>query len=95
MKTPQADYDLAGNSVKYEHIPGVVWAAILDRRYKLEVVRNDSDPRTGQFTIYDGEANDAVIYDDYTGLSYGATFGADIIDVAHWQDTAIKLVDTR
>jgi len=92
MKKPLAKYDLSANTVDYQHLYEMVWAAILDKRYKIEVVRIEA--YKGVFTIYDGEANDAVIHDVETPLAYGATFGPDIGDIMRWQDVAVEVIAT-
>ena len=90
MKTPVANYDMVENTVNYSHLPNVVWAGILDRRYKLEVI---SPPVPAVYTTYDSCNNDEVIYSEETTLSYGAIFGPDWADVDMWQRRACEEVD--
>jgi hypothetical protein len=91
MKTPLAKYDIPENSVDYQHLENMVWAAILDKRFKIEVVRTSDN--TGQYTIYDSQNNDAVLCDEPTYLAYGARFGPDVDDMAQWQNKACEIVD--
>ena len=91
MKIPVAKYNMVDNSVDYQHVNNVVWAAILDKRYKIEVVRLEN--YKGQFTMYDSHSNDEVICDEPTTLSYGAKFGPDAADLARWERRAMAIAD--
>jgi hypothetical protein len=91
MKTkPLAKYDLVDNVVEYKNIPKMVWAAILDKRYKLEVVREKVG---ATFRIYDSGNNDELIHEQKVNLMFGARFGPDMADVAEWQQIGCKIVD--
>jgi len=94
MKIPLANYDMKNKKVKYDDSPDVIWAAILDNRYKIEVVRS-SKSYNAEYTIYDSEANDSVIFHDEVVVAYNAVFGPDVSDVSSWQEKAIEIVDNR
>ena len=95
MKTPLAKYDVKNNDVDYNFEPNLVWAGLLDLRYKIEVVRKEEENYRGDFLIFDGQANDALIHEEEVGVSYGAAFGPDAMDVAQWQDRAATIVDSK
>jgi len=69
-----------------------VWEATLDGRYRVSVAR--TDPYRGLLRIVDTETEE-VIHQEEVGLSYGATFGPDVGDVARWQELALAVVDRR
>lgn len=90
-KSPLAKYDIENNDVEYRHVPELVWAALLDKRYKMEVIRELSG--TGTFVIYDSEQQDSLIHEETTKLSYSAVFGPDMMDVYRWQERGCEIVD--
>ena len=87
---PLAKYDIANNKVEYHGIPDVVWASLLDKRYKIEVIRQKVG---ATFFMYDSENKDEIIHKEDVNLAYGAKFGPDIDDVLTWQDLGCKIVD--
>ena len=91
MKKPLAKYNMMENKVDHTHVSSIVWAAILDKRYKMEVVRTDG--YKANFSIYDGESNDTEIYTEEVGLAFGARFGPDSGDLTQWQNKACEIVD--
>jgi len=95
MNTPLATYNIAENKVDYVHLGNVVWAALLDKRYKIEVVRLDGQTHQGTLVIYDNHSNDEEIYSENTALAYGSLFGPDVMDLERWQEIACKVVDSR
>lgn len=94
MKTSQAKYDMQNNKVDPMLPANVIWAAILDNQFKVEVTRT-GDTHKGQFTIYNSNAADAILCDEVVDVSYGARFGPDISDVCFWQEKAIKVIDSQ
>lgn len=68
----------------------IIWEAELDKVYHCEVVRLEE--RKGQLTVKNVETN-KVLLDQEVSLSYGAMFGPDVDDVAHWQDLCVNAVD--
>lgn len=68
----------------------VIWESILDDKFACKVTRIDGD--TGELTIErDGKRLHGPIV---VPLWYQALFGPDIADVAVWQETCAKLVDS-
>ena len=94
MKTPLAHYKMETNSVVYENIYDVVWAAILYFRFKVEVTRPGVNKSAGTLTVYDSFLYDAEIFSEDVTLSYGAPFGPDVIDIQIWQARVCEIVDT-
>lgn len=92
MKTPLAKYNILENKVNYDQTDSIVWAGVLDKRFKIEVVRTDG--YKANISIYDSEHNDIEIHTEQVGLAYGAMFGPDVEDVAQWQNLACKVVDS-
>lgn len=68
----------------------VVWTSTLDGKYEVTVTR--SDDYVGELTISEG---DLVLHRETVGLSYGATFGPDVADVAEWQRIAVEFADGK
>jgi hypothetical protein len=68
----------------------VIWESNLDNRYDCKVTRNLE--YTGQLKVLDTETNQ-VLLDEEVRLSYGASFGPDVFDVADWRDKIIAVVD--
>ncbi len=66
----------------------IVWTSNLDSKYEVTVTRTDG--YQGELTISEG---DLVLHRESVGLSYGATFGPDTMDVAEWQRIAVEFVD--
>jgi len=91
MNTPLANYDIEANEVKYDSIPEVVWAGILDKRFKIEVTRTEA--YAGTLCIYDAQQADKLIHSEPTSLAFGAVFGPDAGDVYTWQEKACEVVD--
>lgn len=70
----------------------VIWNAKLDNgQYTCKVTRLTG--YTGQLTVEDTLNNNEIVLDKEVPLAYGAKFGPDMGDVAHWQDLIIKAVD--
>lgn len=65
-----------------------IWSSLLDRRYIITVSRTGSN--RGELTIAD---TDQLLHREPVSLSYGARFGPDIDDVAHWKQLAVAFVD--
>jgi hypothetical protein len=72
---------------------GVVWLAKLDGRFLVEVVRTDG--YDGKLCVFDNEKNLECVFEEPVGLSYGATFGPDVADVATWEDKVLNFVDNK
>jgi len=70
----------------------ILWDAQLDGIYECKVTRTGE--RTGQITIRNIETGDFLL-DKQVGLLYGAQFGPDIEDLAHWQEMCIGIVDNK
>jgi hypothetical protein len=66
----------------------IIWESKLDNVYECKVVRISE--RKGQLTVVNGETK---LLDQEVGLSYGATFGPDMDDVAYWQDLCVAKID--
>lgn len=69
-----------------------VWEASLDHRYDCKVERIDE--YTGRLTVVDTETSKLML-DESVGLMYGARFGPDISDVAHWEDMIVEVIDKQ
>lgn len=91
MKTPQAKYNMETNESDCGDYSKVLWAAIMDRRYKCEVQR--TEPYSGVLLAFDSKDNDKLIYELTVPISYDAKYGVDIVDVASWQDLIIEKID--
>lgn len=86
----------------------LVWWSRLDGRYQVEVHRLDEnlakqlgvsmpDQETagyrGVLCIFDHAEEDKLLGLERVGLSYGAIFGPDIMDVQEWQAKIIDFID--
>jgi hypothetical protein len=67
----------------------VVWEAKLDEVYDCKVTRIDE--YKGRLTVTD--LFDKVLLDEEVTLTYGASFGPDISDVALWEDKSVEVID--
>ena len=67
-----------------------VWETSLDERYDCKVERIDE--YMGRLTVVDTAASVLLLEENVT-LAYNAVFGADVADVALWQEMCIKAVD--
>lgn len=101
MKTPLATYDIEKNTEPVYDVNQVVWAAILDKRFKIEVQRKtelkeDGTIYThlGTLLVFDSVNDDVIILEKETPISYGALFGPDIDDLNTWQNEACNAVDS-
>jgi hypothetical protein len=65
-----------------------VWAAVIDRKFIVEVQRRNQGACLCLFGV-DGKC----LHVEPTALAFGEVFGADVSDVAGWQDRAQQLVD--
>lgn len=87
---------------------GLVWWSRLDKRWQIEVQRIGPEPRMGPdgpmiadssyqatMCIFDHDHDNELVYSEPVGVNYGAPFGADIGDVAMWQEMALAYVDGR
>ena len=71
--------------------PQVIWQQTLDEgQYEGKVIRIDED--RGLLIVTDVSAGIAFSGEEVT-LSYGAIFGPDVDDVAHWQEITAERVD--
>ena len=69
----------------------LIWEATVDNgQYRCEV--NRIDGYKGRLTVQD-TVTEELILDKEVGLSYGARFGPDLMDVTMWQDMIIEAVD--
>ena len=67
----------------------LIWKAVLDERYEVEVVRTSQI--TGTLTVKDRDGS--LMLSENTHLSYGAAFGPDVGDVEDWMTKALNVVD--
>lgn len=91
MKIPLGTYNMETNESSCGDYNKVIWAVILDRRYKCEVQR--TEPYKGCILAFDSQQNDKLIYELNVPISYNAQFGPDIVDVASWQELIIEKID--
>ena len=70
-----------------------LFGATLDKRYKLEVLRNMQGG--GTVSLYDTKNDNELLFQKDVDLLYGAKFGPDVADVNYWKDLAIDFVDRR
>lgn len=68
-----------------------VWEARMDDRYRVTVTRLAS--HRGRLRIVD-TASGKMLHEEEVHLAYGAIFGPDAADVAKWQETAVRIVDS-
>ena len=71
--------------------PDALFEATLDKRYKLEVLRNTQGG--GTVSLYDTKNENELVFQKDVDLLYGAVFGADIADIDYWKDLAVNFVD--
>lgn len=69
----------------------VLWEQTLDGLYLCRVVRLTAS--SGRLTVTDTRFSDTVILTKDVGLMFGAIFGADVDDVAEWQELAEAAID--
>lgn len=75
-------------------VEGVAWHARLDNRYLVEVQYvKGGDGYRGTLLVFDHADGDRLVHAEPTGISYAARFGADVADVAEWQERAAEVVD--
>lgn len=67
-----------------------IWEASLDNRYDCKVERIDE--YGGRLTVVDTETKNLML-DENVSLMYGARFGPDMSDVAHWEEMIIEVID--
>ena len=91
-RTPIGQYTLESN-IAVDPTHKLAWVGLLDKRYKLEVQR--VAPYSGVLCIFDSSNNDELIFEKEVGISFDALFGADVGDVAEWQDIGVAFVDER
>jgi len=75
--------------------PALVWWAVLDERYLVEVVRVSGSDDRALLRVFDSANEDRQLMREEILLAAGARFGPDIADVAAWQEAAMTLVDGR
>ena len=68
----------------------IIWESTLDNRYAIQVVR--VAPYLGKLVIREA---DEEIFSQQVGLSYGATFGPDVSDIADWQEIVLGFIDNQ
>lgn len=100
MRTPIMDWD---SQEPWQ--AGIVWWSRLDGRYQIEVQRLSEpqltpdgvevpdDAYRGTLCIFDRQQDDQLIHEEPVPIAYGAPFGADISDVAVWQQKALEVID--
>ena len=87
MATPLIPFDSPDGATH----PQMVWNAILDDRYIVEVQRTGG--ATGNLLVFDHNKNDQEIFSKEVSLSYGARFGADVADVEDWAEKVTDFID--
>jgi hypothetical protein len=68
----------------------IIWKSTLDNRYAIQVVR--VAPYRGKLVIREA---DEEIFSQQVALSYGATFGPDVSDIADWQEIVLNFIDKQ
>jgi hypothetical protein len=68
----------------------IIWESTLDNRYAIQVVR--VAPYEGKLVIREA---DEEIFSQQVPLSYGATFGPDVSDIANWQEIALGFIENQ
>jgi hypothetical protein len=68
----------------------IIWESTLDNRYAIQVVR--VAPYEGKLAIREA---DEEIFSQQVALSYGATFGPDVSDIADWQEIVLGFIDNQ
>jgi len=89
---PKSDFSRYKEDVSVPTHPDVIFAAVLDKKYGLEIQRLPTSEYQGQLYILDLEAK-KVIYKEITPVAYGAPFGPDSGDVEEWYAKCIDVVD--
>jgi hypothetical protein len=79
--TEIADGEIKGSSA--------VWAAVLDKKYLVEVQRIHGRNFLCLFDL----GNRQCVHFERTNVAFGAMFGPDAGDVAQWQERAMQIVD--
>jgi hypothetical protein len=69
-------------------VSDIVWASLLDGRYKAVVVRKGS--YRGSLELWE---DTELLLERGVGLAYDATFGADIENVHEWQQICQQFID--
>jgi hypothetical protein len=69
----------------------ILWSGTLDNRYECTV--EHTSQYKGQLRIFDNQT-DSVLLIEEVGVSYGATFGADMGDVSDWQNRCSEFIDS-
>lgn len=69
-----------------------VWESRLDDKYDCYVEQDEANPYAGSLKIeMDGE----ILMRAGVVIQYGAPFGADMADIAMWQQAALDFIDGR
>lgn len=71
----------------------IVWSTELDHTWDIKVYRTD-DTYKGTLVMRHKQ-NNQIAFTKEVSLSYGAMFGADVSDVAQWQDMCINVSDNQ
>lgn len=71
----------------------VVWGSTVDNgTFNVQVLGEEGNSYRGRLVVTVVESGE-VLLDEPVGISYGAPFGADVADVADWQEKALKPID--
>ena len=68
----------------------IIWKSTLDNRYAIQVVR--VAPYQGKLVIREA---DEEVFSHQVRLSYGATFGPDVSDIADWQEIVLGFINNQ
>ena len=69
----------------------ILWSGTLDNRYECTVEHKEQ--YKGQLRIFDNQT-DSILLMEEVGVSYGAAFGADMGDIADWQNRCAEFIDS-
>jgi hypothetical protein len=101
---PRAKWDNATERFLDNDDPLLVWQGMLDKRYQIEVHRQQDVAYKGTLYIFDmGEILNGVgdqvnvqpplMFEREVTLQFNAQFGPDISDELAWQDLAVEVID--
>jgi hypothetical protein len=68
----------------------IIWKATLDEKYECVVERTGT--YQGRLTVTENDTAQNILDKDVS-LSYGASFGPDVTDIAEWQLSIIDAID--
>lgn len=72
----------------------LVWGVIIDNKYNVSVYLVEEKTREGVLEITNLDKS-KVLHEEPVGVSYGAPFGPDVLDIEVWGKIATSWIDNN